>query len=236
MNGFDSSILTFLNQFAHRSRVFDTIMVLVCDTHILKGGVMMALLCWEWFREDERKSERREILLSSFLACFVAVFVARVLAHVLPFRERPLYNLELHFQMPYTFSPKELIGWSSFPSDHATLFFALATGILLESRFLGVLAVSYVLFFISLPRIYLGIHYPTDIIAGAVLGSGIAYLASLENVRSSVASRCLLWQQKHPSLFYALFFLLSYQIATLFDDVRGIGGAIFWMFSGMPTP
>jgi hypothetical protein len=60
-----------------------------------------------------------------------------------------------------------LSGWSSFPSDHACLFFALATGLCLISPVIGGLALLHASLIVSLPRIYLGLHYPTDVLAGA---------------------------------------------------------------------
>lgn len=65
---------------------------------------------------------------------------------------------------------------SSFPSAHATLAFAGATVLSArEPRLKTILYVIAVL--ISVSRIYLGVHYPSDIIAGAVLGFGIGRIA-----------------------------------------------------------
>jgi len=57
-----------------------------------------------------------------------------------------------------------------FPSDHAVLFFALATGLFMAHRKLGIAAYAWVIVAICFPRLYLGIHWPTDVIAGAAVG------------------------------------------------------------------
>lgn len=58
----------------------------------------------------------------------------------------------------------------SFPSDHTIIAFALAVGLLLVSRKLGIVAV--VLAAIEgFSRVYLGQHYPHDVLAGAVLAT-----------------------------------------------------------------
>ena len=95
---------------------------------------------------------------------------------MLPFRERPLHSAAIDLQIPDALDVEALSGWSSFPSDHATLFFALAIGIGLVSRVAGRLILVHAIFVVSLPRVYLGLHYPTDIVAGAFIGSGLTYV------------------------------------------------------------
>ena len=65
----------------------------------------------------------------------------------------------------------------SFPSGHATSCFACATAmtrIAPEAAILFVLAAA-----ISIGRPYLGMHYPSDVLAGALLGVGLGLIAPL---------------------------------------------------------
>ncbi len=58
----------------------------------------------------------------------------------------------------------------SFPSDHTAIAFALATILYMNNRRWGI--VAYVLaLFIGIGRVYVGVHYPTDILGGIVVGT-----------------------------------------------------------------
>jgi undecaprenyl-diphosphatase len=79
---------------------------------------------------------------------------------------------------PFVVGDAQLIGpaphTSSFPSIHASLSFAFATMVHFYRKKLGwVLLVLAVL--VSYSRVYLGVHYWSDIITGAVLGAAVAY-------------------------------------------------------------
>ncbi|MFI2379539.1 phosphatase PAP2 family protein [Streptomyces sp. NPDC018964] len=65
----------------------------------------------------------------------------------------------------------------SFVSDHATLCMALAVGLFLVNRRLGIVGLVLGLLggFI---RVYMGVHYPTDVVGGLALGTAVALLLS----------------------------------------------------------
>jgi len=67
---------------------------------------------------------------------------------------------------------------SSFPSGHAALYFALSTVIFFYNRKLGAifLAVSALM---GVARIYVGVHWPLDILGGAVIGVLTGWVANL---------------------------------------------------------
>ena len=101
------------------------------------------------------------------------------------------------------------------------MFSALAVGLCFISWRAGLIAILYTLFIVCVPRIYLGLHYPTDIIVGLVLGALIGCWANVAAVYKRFASRTLRWQSESPGAFYFALFIVSFEFATMFDLGKG---------------
>ena len=70
----------------------------------------------------------------------------------------------------------------SFPSGHSTTSFATATALTLEYPKWYVIVPSYAYAgTVAYSRMHLGVHYPSDVIAGALIGSGCAWLSHVVN-------------------------------------------------------
>jgi undecaprenyl-diphosphatase len=227
MNSFDSKIISFVNQFSQLSHTFDSIVNFMASNNLLKAGIVIILLWWYWYKNGEKQLKNREHILSTILSCSFAILLARGIALLLPLRLRPIHEPGLSFILPYGVKTDALEGWSSFPSDHAVMFFALATGLLFVSKKAGIFAFIYVTLFISLPRIYLGFHYPTDIIAGAFIGICIGWIGNQEFVIKNITRPLLVYEKKFASVFYSLFFLITSQMIDMFDSSRAIMKAVF---------
>jgi undecaprenyl-diphosphatase len=65
----------------------------------------------------------------------------------------------------------------SFPSDHAAVAFAIAVAVLFVSRRVGLLFLTAAAA-IAASRVALGVHYPSDVIAGALVGAGSAWFVA----------------------------------------------------------
>jgi len=176
-------------------------------------------------------AEARVKLVAAAVGSILSLFAARLLAMALPFRPRPVVHPDLtEMQWPYLVTMENfgrLDNWSSFPSDHAALFFALAFGLLFVSPMMGIFACIYVSLVICMPRIYAGFHYPTDILAGILIAGIFAYVLQLKPVRNDVTGPFIRWLEGHSASFYAGAFLFCFLIGTLFDDVRNMGTLIW---------
>lgn len=222
MNSFDTFVISYLNGFSGASLFFDSTMRFISDNHLIKGGLLIALIYYLWFARNKQPAYVREHIVATFISCFLAMVVARLLAMTLLFRVRPLHNPDLDFQLPYGMHPTVLEGWSSFPSDHAALFFSLAVNLFFVSRAVGAFAILYTSVVICFPRIYLGLHYPTDIIAGAVIGAAVAWAVNRTALGTKVAQPFVMLSDLKPGFFYIGFFIVTYQIADMFNASRAL--------------
>jgi undecaprenyl-diphosphatase len=222
MNPLDSWIVSHINVFARKSWLFDQAVAFISVNYLIKGGVLMTLVWWAWFRTDDRSSRDREHLVATIFSCAVALVVGRMMVLVLPFRVRPLHEFSLNFVKPYGVAEEALAKLASFPSDHAVLFVGLAVGLFFISRAAGMFALLYTIIFILLPRLYLGLHYPSDILVGGAVGAlivwlGNTYLPARKDIQWLTS---LSWSR--PMYFYPVLFLATYQIADLFENSRAI--------------
>lgn len=80
---------------------------------------------------------------------------------------------------------------ASFPSDHATAAFAIATAVLLYDRRLGAVVLGCALA-LAAGRVAVGVHYPSDVLAGALLGAGASLAVH-------VALRCAPLRTRSPA-------------------------------------
>ncbi|MFA6104549.1 MAG: phosphatase PAP2 family protein [Victivallaceae bacterium] len=223
---FDREIMIYVNHFAQHSWTFDKTMTFIAYNNLIKSSIIVAIFWWAWFKNKDRNSHDREYIITTLCSSIFAIFLARGLALTLPLRLRPIHEASLHFLLPYGEEVTALDGWSAFPSDHAVLFFTLATGLCFVSRWAGIFALAYTIFIICFPRIYLGLHYPTDAVGGAVLGVAISMAANICLARNKYVKLIEGWSYSRPEFFYPLFFLLTYQIADMFDNSRALAGAL----------
>lgn len=116
------------------------------------------------------KNINRLKYLMILLASSGASYLAATLFGFTYGRARPFVSFEgLNQLIATSFSHK------SFPSSHATLAFALATAVLFFNRPLGILMLILAAL-VAWGRIYVGVHYPMDVLAGALLGVAVTAL------------------------------------------------------------
>ncbi len=217
----DYPVMHRLDRFARVVPALDRALLWTTTYYMLTGVVLMACVWYCWF--DRPDTATRARLLAGTVAAFGAGLGGRALQLLLPTHLRPMHDPALGMTLPDGVDPAALNHWSSFPSDHAAVQFGLATVVLLASPALGRAMLVWVAL-LNAARVYLGVHFPTDITGGAALGV-LAVLLAGTAPAATAARAALRWERRAPGRFYLLAFFLSYQIATLFDEARTVGAA-----------
>jgi undecaprenyl-diphosphatase len=122
-----------------------------------------------------RRSARRGAVaagLSSALAVGLASQIASLVDRPRPFVAHPS---TVHLFTAHAAD-------AGFPSDHATAAFAIAVAILLRNRRWGFVALAMATV-LAVGRVAIGVHYPSDVVAGALLGSAAALVLWVPVVR-----------------------------------------------------
>jgi membrane-associated phospholipid phosphatase len=222
VNRFDSSIFLAIDAFVGKFPNLDRGIEFVVGNDLIQGTLAASIVWWYWFQKGTETTVRRvrEHLIATIFASIGAIIAGRALALSLPFRIRPRWEPSLAYTIPSEANPNVFINWSSFPSDHAILFAALATGFWFISARVAAVTFLYYLFVGALPLMYLGYHYPTDIIAGSVIGILIGCVMNLEVIRRPLGSAVLKWERASPSSFVVALFIVTFQIASSFVSVR----------------
>jgi undecaprenyl-diphosphatase len=230
INPFDFAVMRYINGLLRHWKLLDETMVFLRSSLLFSGGIPIAAFWYLWQQSShDETDEKRQYLWSLISCCLIAVCLARLVSFMVPFRTRPLAEPSLDYQVPYggQYLRSTMIAWNSFPSDHAALLFCLAVGIWMVSRPVGSFVVTYVVFFAFFPLIYIGQHYPTDIIAGCVIGGGAALLLKIPTFRVSMARPAMSLMHKEAGLLYAILFLCTFEIGELFNSMAGV------FFNGM---
>ena len=117
------------------------------------GLVALALLLF-W--------KKWKVLFQAFLAGVTAKFVIAALIHCIWERSRPFVDHDINLLIAKLDEP-------SFPSGHTVLFFALSTVVYAYNKKAGI-GFFIASFLMAVSRIFVGVHWPADILAGILVG------------------------------------------------------------------
>lgn len=162
----DVGLFYLINDLAGRSEILDAVARLFVNDYFVTTTLALLLLVL-WFAPGEpaRRALRQRTLFHTALAVLLSNVVLKLM-NLLYFRPRPFDTLDA---TRCFYKPTD----SSFPSNPATVGFAMATAVYLHHRRAGLVTYGLATMF-ALSRVYCGVHYPLDILIGALLGSASA--------------------------------------------------------------
>lgn len=164
IHNIDSNILLYIQENIRSDTltVFFTNFTKLGNSVILWIALSLILVCF-------KKTRKMGLVIT--VSLFLGFIFTNVILKNLVARTRPFYAIpDLNALVPY---PKDY----SFPSGHTTSAFSICTPmfIMLKKRYSFIFLVFATLMGFS--RLYVGVHYPTDVIIGMVVGIMSAVLS-----------------------------------------------------------
>jgi membrane-associated phospholipid phosphatase len=197
----DSRIFSHIN-ITFQNDLFDVLMPFITSKAYL---IFLPLFIWILYKERKNALIILGIALSSLL---VADWFANELK--LSFeRIRPCNALD---------NVRLLVGCGrsfSFPSNHAVNAFAFATPFYLMTKGRARAVFFFVALLVGFSRVYVGVHYPSDVIAGALFGTLMAF----------IVMRCYRWAsirfKDRPHTTLLILFLSAFSLFRLYYILHG---------------
>lgn len=159
-----------INGWAGHSKLLDNIMIMLSDS---LPYIAVAIILYLWFIGNKQLGiEKRYTAMYTIFSSAIALVINAII-HLVYYHPRPFVTHHVHQLVPHTVD-------SSFVSDHAVLVFAIAwTFIMRNERFKYPIFIWAIV--VGISRIYVGVHYPFDVIGSALLScatSGIVLYLS----------------------------------------------------------
>lgn len=148
-----------IHSLAGKSKIFDWLGIFVAEylPYLVLVAFVIGLLA--------QRPWRVRLTISFFAALSLLIswgVIKPIIAYILP-TDRPF--IAGGFEPLFSASPLP-----SFPSDHATIFFCLATIVFLQMSSRWGVIMFVIAASIGFARIFAGVHYPADVIMGALIG------------------------------------------------------------------
>lgn len=150
---------------AHRTTGTTKLMRVISDANkFVNIGVPAGLFITGAIRHDKDMQQNAFYVASSTASTIVFTFIIKKLVK----RPRPF---QAHINFTAVYQPPE----HSFPSGHTSSAFSTATALSMVYSKWYVIAPSFLwASSVGYSRMYLGVHYPTDVAGGALVGAGTA--------------------------------------------------------------
>lgn len=167
----DQKLALLINGLSGHSAVLDEIAKGLANDYFLPVVFCLVLLAlWFAFGDGAAREVNQKGVLGAVVALGIANGVVEGM-NALFYRARPYMEIPVRTVL---YQPLD----SSLPSNAATVLFAVATAVWFRNRRVG--GIMFILAAIEgLSRIYVGMHFPLDVVSGAVLGVFIGWVVNV---------------------------------------------------------
>lgn len=166
MNYLNLELFRVINNLANKNELVDKIWIFIAVYSPVIFGCCFIIA---WFYKNKQKKQRRTLLLLSIVSAVISEILAKI-AGLLYYHPQPFVSLS---------NVNKLIHKSvdnAFPSDHSTVFFAVMIFLFISCGKKKYWYFPLIALIVGISRIWVGVHYPIDVIYGSFLGSASALI------------------------------------------------------------
>ncbi len=168
----NEAISLYLNTLAANSIVWSHIAFFLAKD---LSYVLIGVLIYFFFKSNKKNKKKHfhTVLFALFAGLFSRYILKGIIVTIYPVARPYIAHTQITLLIP------PLLGeeFQSFPSGHALFFFAVSSALFFHHKKLGsFFFISSIL--IGLGRVMVGVHYPLDILCGAVIGIATSFALS----------------------------------------------------------
>ncbi len=158
-------IFELINGYSHHSLLLDWTGILLAD-FVAYAIALLGIVVY--FYPRHRRAHHRRMIMVALASGLFARFVIKSI--IVLFYQAPRPFVALSDVTPLILVPR-IEQFQSFPSGHALFFFACSTAVVFFNKKLGI-ALLIASALMGIARIFCGVHWPYDIVWGAIIGVG----------------------------------------------------------------
>lgn len=225
----DLSVVLLFNKYCGKCIFLDTLSLVFLSVDALRTAILVALVMGIWnYAGIKNHINSKKRVLSILLSIIITLGIIETLNALID-SPRPIVTYESQINSPtITENTKPLWrdGWvrnakhGSFPSDTVALLATIAIGIFFWNKLIGFISILFVIITGILPRLYFGLHYPSDMMLGFLIALSSSLIVEKLKFFDPLCTKVLNFEKKIPFVFGTLGFYLAYIIADKFILLR----------------